>query len=245
MTYQKGEFIYEGKAKKLFSVQSEPELIWFEFKNSLTAYNALKKGELEGKGSINLSVASLIFKYLEKNNIHTHHVQQINETEWVAQKADIIPLEVVVRNRAAGSLCKRFAVEEGSTLKNKLIEFYYKDDELQDPMITEDQAVSLGFVKDHQIIDQLRDSADKINNLLIKFFDKCGIELIDFKLEFGFNSKNEIILADEITPDSCRLWDKSTGQRFDKDLFRRDLGDVKAGYSEALNRIEKVWRDKI
>ncbi len=241
MSYKKGEFLYEGKAKTIYSVLSDENFVWLEFKNSLTAFNAQKKGEFEGKGKINLEITNHIFKYLQSNDIKTHWVQEMSESEVVCQKLSIIPLEVVVRNITAGSLAKKFNLKEGVQLKKPLVEFFYKKDELGDPFISDEQALVLGFVESQKTLDDLKSRALKINELLIQFFDKCEISLVDFKLEFGFDLKNNILLADEITPDSCRLWNKKTGEKMDKDRFRQDLGLVKESYEEILLKIQQNW----
>lgn len=241
MNYQKGTKVYEGKAKIIYAVEAHPELVWMEFKDSLTAFNALKKGSFENKGQINTKISQKIFEYLESNNVPTHFVRRVNEHELICRKVEIIPLEVVVRNKVAGSLAKRFGLVEGKDLATSLVEFYLKDDALGDPLITDDQAVVLGFIDSHQTLQHLKHQTGKINVLLTKFFHKIDLELIDFKIEFGRDENGVIWLADEITPDSCRLWDLNSGEKMDKDRFRHDLGNVKESYVEVLNRINKNW----
>ena len=243
MSYIKGDFLYEGKVKTVYAVTNEPNLVWLEFKNSLTAFNAQKTGQMDDKGKINLKITEIIFNYLKRHDIKTHWVQKISDTELVCTKVEVIPLEVVVRNQVDGSLAKKFDIKEGTPLKSPLVEFYYKKDELNDPFISEDQALVFEFVKDASVLTTLKKEALKINELLKVFFSQCGIELIDFKLEFGESHDRQILLADEISPDSCRLWDQASGERMDKDRFRRDLGQVKENYEEVLKRIQQKWSE--
>lgn len=236
--YKKGKLIYEGKAKKIYTVEGDESLIWQEFKNSLTAFNAQKKGEFDGKGAINKKIASIIYKKLEAEGVKTHWVKDINETEIVTKKLTMIPIEVVVRNWLAGSTAKKFEIPEGTVLDKPLVEFYYKKDELNDPFISDDQALMLKAAKDEDELLQLKIMALKIDSILINIFFKCGIQLVDFKLEFGKDEKGRLMLADEISPDSCRLWDLDTHEKLDKDRFRRDLGKVDEKYREVLSRLE-------
>lgn len=245
MSYSKGEFTYEGKAKKIFSVVDQNDLVWLEYKDSLTAFNALKKGSFEGKGELNCLMTTLIFKYLSRQGVKTHMVSPESSREMVCQKLEIIPAEVVVRNTLAGSTAKKFGIEEGKELKKPLVEFYYKDDELQDPFMSDDQAMMMGVVSDPKNLEVLKTEALKINTLLQKFFLAIDLKLVDFKLEFGKNSDGEIVLGDEITPDSCRLWDVHSGEKMDKDRFRRDLGKVEESYSEVYNRMKETWENQI
>jgi phosphoribosylaminoimidazole-succinocarboxamide synthase len=239
-TYSKNELLYEGKAKKIFSTEVEGILIQ-EFKDSLTAFNAQKKGSFDGKGNINLKITSCIFKYLTKLGIPTHFIEQLNDQDMVVEKLEMIPLEVVVRNKTAGSIATRLGLVEGLDISTPLVEFYYKKDELNDPLVTEDQiAIVLKAATASQILE-LKKKALEINKHLEKLFSEVGIDLIDFKIEFGVNSKNEIILADEISPDSCRLWDSKTKEKLDKDRFRRDLGKVEESYRLISDRILKRW----
>lgn len=241
MSFTKGPLLYEGKAKQIYTVVGQDDLVWMSFKNSLTAFNAQKKGEMEDKGLMNSKITQLVFKYLEELGVNTHMVQRMSETEMVCDRVEVIPLEVVVRNVVAGSLAKKFNIKEGEKLSRPLVEFYYKDDDLGDPFISDEQVLVFGFAKSQSVLDELKSLALKINDGLIKYFEKCGINLVDFKLEFGTNSKGELLLADEITPDSCRLWDVKTGEKMDKDRFRRDLGNVKENYQEVLKRIQTNW----
>lgn len=243
MRYTKGEKFYEGKAKSAFAVTEDKDLVWLEYKNSLTAFNAQKKGEFEGKGLLNCQITDLIFRYLEKNAVKTHRVASADERSVIAKKVQIVPVEVVVRNVLAGSTAKKFNLPEGSPLEKPLVEFYYKNDELGDPFISDDQAVMLkaATLEELQI---LKRQALRINELLIPFFREVGIRLVDFKVEFG-RYKGEIILADEISPDTCRFWDLQTGEKMDKDRFRRDLGNVKESYEKVLDLLKKNWERKL
>lgn len=241
MTWSKGEFKYEGKAKRAFAVADHPEYMWMEFKDSLTAFNGEKTGSFQGKGAINNQITSLAFKVLKDREIPSHFVEQINTNEMVCDKLKIIPIEVVVRNRLAGSTAKKFGLEEGSELEKPLVEFYYKNDALGDPFISDDQALMLKAVEKQSQLEELKDLARKVNAVLIEFFAKAGMHLIDFKLEFGFDENGQILLGDEITPDTCRLWDQVSGERMDKDRFRRDLGQVEENYQEVLKRLRACW----
>jgi len=231
------KLLYEGKAKRIYETENPNEVIC-EFKDSLTAFNGEKASSESGKGALNLAITTLIFEALEKEGIPTHLIKQIDETKQLVKKVDIIPIEVVVRNIAAGSLAKRLGLKEGEKLPFTIVEFYYKNDDLNDPLINDDHAMILNLVEKRDELDILREYGRKINNFLIDFFDKIGLILVDFKVEFGKDSEGNIILADEITPDSCRLWDKKTGKKMDKDLFRFDLGDIKEAYSEILKRLK-------
>ena len=244
MAYQKGDFQYEGKAKKLFAVEGHTELVWMEFKDNLTAFNGVKKGTFDNKGAINKQIAVMIFRHLATQGISSHLLKDISEREFVCQKVAIIPLEVVVRNCLAGSTAQKFALAEGFSLEKPLVEFYYKKDELNDPFISDDQALMLKAVKDQEQLDQLKNQALQVNRALMEFFAAIGIRLVDFKLEFGFNAKGDLVLADEITPDSCRLWDMKTNKKLDKDRFRRDLGQVEESYQEILNRMTGYWENQ-
>lgn len=237
--FEKADLLYEGKAKKIHSVVGHSDLVWMEFKNHLTAFNAQKKGSFEGKGAINRQVTSLIFSHLRKKSILNHWVQDLGECEMICQKVDVIPIEVVVRNRLAGSTARKFNIEEGTVLEKTLVEFYYKDDPLNDPFISDEQALMLKAVKDPAHLQILKDKSLHVNTHLKNLFIKGGMELIDFKLEWGLTPTGEILLADEITPDTCRLWDIKTGEKLDKDRFRRDLGHVKEGYLNIWNRLKE------
>lgn len=232
----KKEMLYEGKGKKLFFTDDENLLI-SEFKDDLTAFNALKKGSEEGKGALNCKISKVLFDLLEKNGISTHLVQVLSDNEMLVKKVSIIPIEVVVRNIATGSLVKRLGLTDGEKLPFTLVEFYYKDDSLGDPLINDAHAMLLKTVKDISELDKLRELGNKVNEVLVPFFDTKGLILVDFKLEFGIDKDGNILLADEISPDSCRLWDKNTLEKLDKDRFRQDIGSVRAGYERVLNAI--------
>ena len=234
----KKELLYEGKAKEIYATENPNEVIC-EYKDSLTAFNGEKASSEEGKGALNLAITTLIFEALEKVGIPTHLVKKLSDTEQLVKKCEIILIEVVVRNIVAGSLAKRLGLKEGTKLPFTIIEFYYKNDELNDPLINDDHCLVLGLVKDRKELDLLREYGLKINEFLVKFFDKADMTLVDFKIEFGRDSEGNIILADEITPDSCRLWDKHSGKKMDKDIFRQDLGDLMSAYREVLERIAK------
>lgn len=235
--YQKSEMLYEGKAKKIFKIQGHPQCYWVEFKDSLTAFNAEKKGSFLGKGQINRDIASLIFQWLGRRGVAHHWLQDEGDYEMVVKKVTIIPLEVVVRNWLAGSTAKKFQIPEGEKLEKPLVEFYYKRDELGDPFINDEQALMLKAAKDQATLDQLKNVSLAVNSYLMELFAKAGIQLVDFKLEFGVDDDGQILLADEITPDSCRLWDVKTKEKLDKDRFRRDLGQIKESYQEVLQRL--------
>lgn len=240
MARVKGELLYEGKAKKMFAVEGRPEEVWVEYKDSLTAFNALKKSSFSGKGAINARITSLLYQRLQKQGIKTHWLEDINEHEMVCEKVKVIPLEVVTRNRLAGSTAKKFGIEEGTALREPLVEFYYKDDALNDPFISDDQALMMKTVETREDLEFLKSEAKRINEILRAEFLRAGLELIDFKLEFGRTGAGKIILADEVSPDTCRLWDVKSGEKFDKDRFRRDLGRVEESYQEVLQRLEQA-----
>lgn len=233
---EKQIMLYEGKGKKLFATSDENVVI-AEFKDDLTAFNAEKKGTESGKGALNCRISTLLFTLLEKEGIKTHFMKQLNDNEMLCKKVSIIPIEVVTRNIATGSLTKRLGIKEGSILAYPLVEFYYKDDALGDPLINDEHCEILGLVKARDELEVLKTQARKINEILKAFFDKRELKLVDFKLEFGRDNEGNIILADEISPDSCRFWDKNTNQKLDKDRFRQDLGSVKVAYEEVLRRI--------
>lgn len=241
MNYQKGELVYEGKAKRLYSVKDHPELIWQEFKNSLTAFNALKKGEFEGKGKLNRDITTVIYKLLEKRGIKTHLVAEPGTNDMITKQLKMLKLEVVVRNVLAGSTAKKFNLEEGTPLEKPLLEFFYKEDALADPFISDEQALMLKVVPAQSDLDRVKARALLINKALLEIFEAVDIRLIDFKIEFGVDASGEPILADEITPDSCRLWDKQTNEKMDKDRFRRDLGSIKENYEQVYERLIKKW----
>ena len=222
---EKKELIYEGKAKKVYAMD-DPDYCMVEYKDDATAFNGLKKGTIRGKGVVNNKMSNFMFKLLAEKGIETHFVEEISDRETIVKKVSIVPLEVIIRNKAAGSLAKKLGLEEGMELKCPILEFSYKNDELGDPMINNSQ----------EEIDVISDMAYKVNDYMKEFFASVGVELIDFKLEFGkFHDK--IILADEISPDTCRFWDIKTHEKLDKDRFRRDMGGVEEAYAEMMKRI--------
>ena len=234
--YEKIEQIYEGKAKKLYTLKGKKNLLLQEFKDDATAFNALKKGTILNKGKINNALTAYIFKFLERAGIKTHLVKKISDREMIIKRLKIIPIEVVVRNIAAGSLLKKTNLKEGQELAKPIVEFYYKDDSLGDPLINDSHALAMKIAtrKDMKI---LKNMAGKINSRLKPFFKKQGLKLVDFKLEFGRDKNGKILLGDEITPDTCRLWDVKTNEKLDKDRFRFDLGGVNEAYEEVSQRI--------
>lgn len=234
----KKEMIYEGKGKKMWSVAEDENLLIAEFKDDLTAFDATKKGNESGKGALNNKISTELFALLQKNGIKTALVETISDTEQVVKKCSIVPLEVIVRNIATGSLTKRLGITEGKELPFALVEFCYKDDALHDPIINDEHAIILG-AGEQKDLDYIKDQARKINAILKPFFANKGLKLVDFKIEFGRDKDGNIILADEISPDSCRFWDAKTGAKMDKDIFRQDIGggSVKVAYEEVLKRI--------
>ena len=231
----KGEQLYEGKAKKVFATD-DPELLLVSYKDDATAFNGLKKGTIAGKGVINNKMSNALMQYLEKKGIPTHYVEEINDRDTLVKKVQIVPLEVIIRNIAAGSFSKHYGVEEGTLLKAPTIEFSYKNDELGDPLINDYHALALGLATQEEI-DTIKKYAFKVNEELKAFWKSCGVTLVDFKLEFGRLSDGTIVLADEISPDTCRLWDSETGMKLDKDRFRRDMGGVEDAYREIRKRL--------
>lgn len=230
--------LYEGKAKKVFKTD-DPQVYLVQYKDDATAFNGAKKGSIAHKGVMNNKISSLLFQALQKEGINNHFIQQISATEMLVKVVTIVPLEVVVRNVAAGSLAKRLGLEEGTPLKSPVIELCYKNDELGDPMVNHYHIQAIDLASEAEVA-QIEAEALKINKLLIDIFAKCQLELIDFKLEFGREADGSIILADEISPDTCRLWDAATHEKMDKDRFRRDLGKVEEAYQEVLQRLENV-----
>ena len=231
---EKLDMLYEGKAKKVYATEN-PNLVIVDYKDDATAFNGLKKGTIVGKGAINNRMTNFLLKRVEENGVPTHFVEELSERETVVKKVDIVPLEVIVRNVAAGSFSKKLGIEEGTVLKCPTLEFSYKNDELGDPFINSYYALGLGLATKEEI-DKITEYAFKVNEVLTDYFKGIGIQLIDFKVEFGrYNGK--IILADEISPDTCRLWDMNTREKLDKDRFRRDLGSVEAAYQEVFKRL--------
>jgi phosphoribosylaminoimidazole-succinocarboxamide synthase len=236
VTPEKGEMFYEGKAKQLFAT-TDPDLIIAYFKDDATAFNAKKRGSIEGKGAVNNRVSELFFTLLENAGVRTHFVRRLNEREMLCRRLAIIPVEVVVRNIVAGSMAKRLGRVEGEVLRRPVVEWYYKSDALDDPLINDDHAEVFGWATPAELA-VLRERAHKINLVLREFLDARDIVLVDAKFEFG-RHKGEILLGDEICPDTCRFWDKKTGDKLDKDRFRRDLGNVEAAYNEVLERVSR------
>ncbi len=233
----KREMLYEGKAKKVFATNN-PEYVIIDYKDDATAFNGEKKGTIDDKGILNNSISSLLFELLRKNGVKSHYVAKISDREVLCKKVSIIPLEVIVRNVAAGSFSKRLGIAEGTALNTTVFEICYKDDALGDPLINDYHAVAIGAATFKELKTIYKTTA-KVNKIVGDFFLERGIRLIDFKIEFGRDSKGNILLADEISPDTCRFWDAKTGEKLDKDRFRRDLGNVKEAYVEILNRVSK------
>ncbi|MFQ5428292.1 MAG: phosphoribosylaminoimidazolesuccinocarboxamide synthase [Thermodesulfobacteriota bacterium] len=229
------EKLYEGKAKIIYATE-DPELVVQYFKDDATAFNGEKKGIIGNKGEMNNAISSAIFRFLEDEGVKTHFVSTLSPREMVVRKVDIIPIEVVMRNVTAGSLSKRMGVEEGITLEKTVFELYYKDDSLGDPMINGYHVAAFGLCTAEDLAD-IKERAFRVNYLMQEFFSERGITLVDFKLEFGKTSDGTILLADEITPDGCRLWNSETGEKMDKDRFRRDLGSVEEAYEEVLRKV--------
>ncbi|WP_307893553.1 phosphoribosylaminoimidazolesuccinocarboxamide synthase [Bacillus swezeyi] len=235
MNIVKNELLYEGKAKKIYRTDDD-NVLFVEYKNSATAFNGEKKAEIDGKGRLNNEISSLIFTRLHEKGIRNHFVERISETEQLIQKVTIIPLEVVVRNVVAGSMSKRLGIPEGTELGQPIIEFYYKDDALGDPLITEDHIWLLKAAEPEQV-EKIKSIARHVNEELQQIFAAGDVRLIDFKLEFGLDADGQVLLADEISPDTCRLWDKETNEKLDKDVFRRNLGGLTDAYEEIFKRL--------
>jgi phosphoribosylaminoimidazole-succinocarboxamide synthase len=231
---KKLEQIYEGKAKKVFATDN-PDIVIVDYKDDATAFNGLKKGTIAGKGVVNNKVSNHFFRLLEQKGIPTHYIEQLSDRETAVKRVHILPIEVIVRNRAAGSFSKRMGVEEGTELACPILEFSYKNDELGDPFINSYYVRALNLATDAEM-EKVKEYSFRINEILRAYLDGFGIELIDFKLEFG-RYQGEVVLADEISPDTCRFWDKATGKKLDKDRFRRDLGDVEEAYQEIIGRL--------
>ena len=234
------KLIYEGKAKKIFANKNPNEVI-VEFKDDATAFNAAKKSTFEGKGELNCFISETIFKYLINQNIPTHYINSNSKSSFIAQKVDIIPIEVVVRNTAYGSVCKQTNIKPGTVFKEPLIDYYYKNDDLNDPLLTLDRISLMNIIEQEELIF-IKKLTNKINLILIEFFSNIQLRLVDFKVEYGRNHSGEILLADEFSPDNCRLWDLKANngkiESLDKDRFRHDLGDLIEAYSEISNRIK-------
>ncbi|MCD8088902.1 MAG: phosphoribosylaminoimidazolesuccinocarboxamide synthase [Oscillospiraceae bacterium] len=231
----KTEQLYEGKAKKVYATE-DPQVVIVSYKDDATAFNGLKKGQIAGKGAINNRVTNYLMQLLEKEGVPTHFVEELNDRETAVKKVSIVPLEVIIRNISAGSFAKRYGVEEGIVFDAPTIEFSYKNDDLGDPLINEYHVLALKLATREEI-DLIKALAFKVNDVLKAFFAGVNVDLVDFKLEFGKTADGEIVLADEISPDTCRFWDSTTHEKLDKDRFRRDLGNVEDAYTEMLRRI--------
>ncbi|MDQ0340134.1 phosphoribosylaminoimidazole-succinocarboxamide synthase [Caldalkalibacillus uzonensis] len=234
-TVNKQGLLYEGKAKKIYTTSDE-QLLWVEYKDDATAFNGEKKGTIQGKGRFNNLISAALFTHLTQAGVANHFERLLSEHEQLVRKVRIVPVEVVVRNLAAGSMAKRLGLEEGWELPRPVLEFYYKDDQLGDPLIIEDHIDVLGLASPEQV-EQMKTVALKVNQLLSRYFAGRDIILVDFKLEFGLTDDGQLLLADEISPDTCRLWDRHTRDKLDKDRFRRDLGGVEEAYQEILKRV--------
>ena len=232
---QKKEQMYEGKAKKVFATD-DPNLVIVDYKDDATAFNGEKKGTIVGKGAINNVMSNHMFQLLEQQGVPTHFVEQLSERETVVKKVSIVPLEVIIRNISAGSFAKRYGVEEGIVFDEPTVEFSYKNDDLGDPLMNAYHAIALKLATREEI-EQIKGMAFKVNEVMKQYFDTLNVLLVDFKLEFGKTADCKIVLADEISPDTCRLWDKTTKEKLDKDRFRRDLGGVEEAYQEIMKRV--------
>ena len=233
----KGDQLYEGKAKKVFTTD-DPQLLIVSYKDDATAFNGLKHGTIAGKGVINNKMSNALMRYLETRGVPTHFVEELNDRDTVVKKVEIVPLEVIIRNISAGSFAKRYGVEEGIVFDSPTIEFSYKNDDLGDPLINDYHALALKLATPEEI-ETIKKYAFKVNEELKEFWKSCGVTLVDFKLEFGRLADGSIVLADEISPDTCRLWDSETGEKLDKDRFRRDMGGVEDAYQEVMRRLEE------
>ncbi len=232
---EKREQMYEGKAKKVFATD-DPTLVIVDYKDDATAFNGAKKGTIVGKGVINNKLTNYLMQVLEKEGVPTHFVEELSDRETVVKKVTIVPLEVIIRNISAGHFASRYGVDEGIVFAQPTIEFSYKCDELDDPLLNHYHALALGLATQEEI-DQITAMAFKVNDVLKKFFSEVGVTLVDFKLEFGKTADGTLVLADEISPDTCRLWDSKTGEKLDKDSFRRDMGGVEDAYQEIMRRV--------
>ena len=232
------EMLYEGKAKQVFRTD-DPERVIIRYKDTATAFNNIKKATIENKGVLNNAISTILFKELEKAGVKTHYIETLNDRDQLCRKVSVIPLEVIVRNVIAGSMAHRLGIEEGTQPANTIFDICYKRDELGDPLINDHHAVALGVVT-YEELERIYGMAARINEILKSLFARMNITLVDFKIEFGRTSEGEIVLADEVSPDTCRLWDMTTGERLDKDRFRRDLGRVREAYEEILARLKKI-----
>ncbi len=235
---EKKNMLYEGKAKKVFETE-DPNVLIVSYKDDATAFNGLKKGSIAGKGVINNQMSNLLMQGLEKKGVPTHFVEELNERETAVKRVKILPLEVIIRNISAGSFSKRYGVEEGIEFEQPTIEFSYKNDELGDPLLNDDHAIALKLCTKEEL-ETVKKYAFTVNDFLKEVWKTCGITLVDFKIEFGKLADGTIVLADEISPDTCRLWDSKTKEKLDKDRFRRDLGGVEEAYIEVMNRLRQA-----
>ena len=233
----KGVQLYEGKAKKVFATE-DPELLIVSYKDDATAFNGLKRGTIEGKGVINNKMSNALMRLLEEHGVPTHFVEELSDRDTLVKKVEIVPLEVIIRNISAGSFAKNYGVEEGIVFSSPTIEFSYKNDALSDPLLNEYHAKALKLVTEEEL-ETIKRYSFMVNDILKEFWSSCGVTLVDFKMEYGRLSDGTIILADEISPDTSRLWDSETGEKLDKDRFRRDLGGVEDAYREIMGRLEK------
>ena len=236
MNVEKKEMLYEGKAKKMF-LTSDPDVIWVEYKDDATAFDGEKKGTIVGKGHLNNEISSIFFTMLKEKGVKNHFIEKVSDTEQLVKKNTILPLEVIVRNVAAGSLAKRLGLEEGTPMKKTVLEYCYKNDDLHDPMINEYHIAALDLATRDQL-DFIAETSFKVNEILREYLLKRNIKIIDFKLEYG-TYHGEVMLSDEISPDTCRFWDTETNEKLDKDRFRRDMGNVEDAYKEILKRLSK------
>ncbi len=235
---KQGEMLYEGKAKQVFTTDDK-DLIIIHYKDAATAFNNIKKATIEHKGELNNAISTIIFEQMHAAGIKTHYIETLNDRDQLCRRVDIIPIEVIVRNIIAGSMAQRLGIEEGTKPENTIFDICYKKDELGDPLINDHHAVALGAVT-YEELATIYEMTAQINKALIEMFAKMNITLVDFKIEFGKTSTGEIVLADEISPDTCRLWDMTTNEKLDKDRFRRDLGKVREAYEEILARLQKL-----
>ncbi|WP_404408222.1 phosphoribosylaminoimidazolesuccinocarboxamide synthase [Jeotgalibacillus malaysiensis] len=235
---KKEQLLYEGKAKRLYQTD-EKDVLWIEYKDSATAFNGEKKETIAGKGVLNNLITSLLFEKLKAEGIESHFIKKISDHEQLVKAVEIIPIEVVVRNTVAGTLAKRIGLDEGTKLPKTIVEWYYKDDDLGDPLINEDHIEVLGLASAEELT-LLKEKGLQVNEVMTAFFKEIGLDLIDFKLEFGRDENGQVLLADEISPDTCRLWDIKTGEKMDKDVFRRNLGSLTEAYEKVLNRLGGV-----
>src|SRR3989338_1930399 len=236
--------IYTGKAKDIFETE-DPDVLRAYFRDSATAFNAQKKGEIQNKGKVNATISTLLFQLCEQDGIKTHFIKQIADNELLIKRVKIIPLEVIVRNIAAGSLCKRLGIKEGKVLKSPIVEFSYKNDELGDPLLTRAYIINALEVADNKTLDIISERTLKINEIFKEFFLNVGIKVVDFKLEYGTDKDSNLLLADELSPDNFRFWDAKTNEKLDKDRFRQDLGNVEGAYQEMLKRVKEGCKNVI